>query len=923
MPRPKLRTTIPMAPGKRTPPTPRKSMHHPLTFATISILATMAISLSATPAPALDDGSAGWTVTQITHSASADEWPDTSPANSTIVWQQTPAGQDSEIWFWNFRQGLGRQLTSNTTDDAYPKIYGDAVVWQGRDADGDWEIYLYRLSTGLTTKLTDNSYDDTEVQIHENLVVWICQTSSVMWLDLVYVYDIGTAALRSLPVDNGDISHPQTDGSWVAWQIVSTSDCDHEIQYWDGSSVHQVTDNDYEDYFPEISDHQIVWEGHDDGDSEVFYYADGLTTKLTNNTRDDSEPFIDVSSTGPTVGWRYHDGTDWEVRLATRTPTDPTWKDATLTNNTADDLPTDVTGRGVVWFGGPGTSEIYACLPTDANPTGEVVNVSNSAYEDRYPRLGQAAVVWQGRDAGGNWEIFVATCDDEPPETEIFAPADGAILSVSPAAVSGQATDDVGVTSVQVSIDGSPWQEATIDSGAGTTLATWHYDWNLPLEDAGIGHVIYARALDAAGNAQTSTDQPVVYVDRVAPVISRFVINDGAAQTDSTAVTLKYTVTDGSPLMRMRFSNDGTTWSAWEPYAASTSWTLTSGLGTKTVWCSFEDIHGHVAGEGSVSDTIELVSSGGTPPTSPTSFTDVASWHPYYEAIDGMRDAHIIDGYQVGDTWEFRPDNTVYRAQFAKMICGVIGFLVLEDDWPDPAVPFTDLGADVLPGPDVVNSLYPHEYVANAYLTGITKGQTATTFAPYAGIKRCQMVTMTVRAVQNLRPGVLTDPPAGHDGTLGDFSVDHGGNMQTAEYNGLLAGLAGFGVSWDPWKVATRGETAQVLYNLLARLEGTSSSSNHPPVVDAGPDLSATAGSLVELSASFTDADASDTHAAVVSVDGLTVDLIVTEPTATSPGRAAEMTRFSTPGLYVATFTVTDNNGGVGSDTILVKVTGG
>lgn len=34
----------------------------------------------------------------------------------------------------------------------------------------------------------------------------------------------------------------------------------------------------------------------------------------------------------------------------------------------------------------------------------------------------------------------------------------------------------------------------------------------------------------------------------------------------------------------MRFSNDGTTWSAWEPAASTKAWTLTSGAGTKSVY---------------------------------------------------------------------------------------------------------------------------------------------------------------------------------------------------------------------------------------------------------------------------------------------------------------------------------------------------
>jgi hypothetical protein len=36
-----------------------------------------------------------------------------------------------------------------------------------------------------------------------------------------------------------------------------------------------------------------------------------------------------------------------------------------------------------------------------------------------------------------------------------------------------------------------------------------------------------------------------------------------------------------------------------------------------------------------------------------------------------------------------------------------------------------------------------------------------------------------------------------------------------AEYNGLLAGLRGYGSIWDAWADATRGECAQTLSNLM------------------------------------------------------------------------------------------------------------
>ncbi len=46
----------------------------------------------------------------------------------------------------------------------------------------------------------------------------------------------------------------------------------------------------------------------------------------------------------------------------------------------------------------------------------------------------------------------------------------------------------------------------------------------------------------------------------------------------------------------------------------------------------------------------------------------------------------------------------------------------------------------------------------------------------------------------------------------------HGGDLRLAEYNGLLEGLIGLGPSWDVTANATRGEVAQMLWNLFGHL---------------------------------------------------------------------------------------------------------
>ncbi len=191
------------------------------------------------------------------------------------------------------------------------------------------------------------------------------------------------------------------------------------------------------------------------------------------------------------------------------------------------------------------------------------------------------------------------------------------------------------------------------------------------------------------------------------------------------------------------------------------------------------------------------------------SFVDVPFDHPYREAIVALAGSRVVSGYEgANGSILFKPNDPVRRAQFAKMVSGVFRLPVNEG----LVASFTDLGVD-----DPIN-LYPHDYVAAAALAGITLGAASGVFAPYANITRAQVVTMLVRGAEQLMPNALVDPPAVYLGTMRDFSADHGPAMRSAEYNGLLIGIVGFGRDWNPWQAATRGEVAQMLHVLAGKL---------------------------------------------------------------------------------------------------------
>ena len=81
---------------------------------------------------------------------------------------------------------------------------------------------------------------------------------------------------------------------------------------------------------------------------------------------------------------------------------------------------------------------------------------------------------------------------------------------------------------------------------------------------------------------------------------------------------------------------------------------------------------------------------------------------------------------------------------------------------------------------------------------------------------------MVVRAADRLAPGTLATPGAAWTGVLSYADPTHGSNIKRAEFNGLLAGIqgpAGTLAGWLTGDHATRGEVAQMLWNLLSKLD--------------------------------------------------------------------------------------------------------
>ena len=184
-------------------------------------------------------------------------------------------------------------------------------------------------------------------------------------------------------------------------------------------------------------------------------------------------------------------------------------------------------------------------------------------------------------------------------------------------------------------------------------------------------------------------------------------------------------------------------------------------------------------------------------------FVDVPADNPFNAAVTDLVARRIVEGY---DSEHFGPTDPLLRQQFAKLVVLTFDLPVSSDD----VYRFSDV-------PNV-SGLYPDNFIEAAAVAKITEGKTKNTFDPRGKVTRAQVLTMVVRGADQLHPGLLQTPPPLFRSQWGTF--DDGTHWKTAakaQYNDLLIGIDILGKS--PTAPMPRGEVAQVLFNLLRRME--------------------------------------------------------------------------------------------------------
>ena len=181
-------------------------------------------------------------------------------------------------------------------------------------------------------------------------------------------------------------------------------------------------------------------------------------------------------------------------------------------------------------------------------------------------------------------------------------------------------------------------------------------------------------------------------------------------------------------------------------------------------------------------------------------FSDFDNTHWSFDAVEALCEKGIINGYEDGT---FRPEQTISRAEFTKLIISISDLLA--------EVMTEDNSAEIM-FDDVSNDLWFSDYVLNAAKKGLLNGD-GNLFRPYDNITRQDAAVIIYRLVSQHKSiggnKVFSD--------RSDISEYAREAVASLADSGLIAGVGDN--KFAPLVNLTRAQSAQLLWNTLEFLK--------------------------------------------------------------------------------------------------------
>jgi cysteine-rich repeat protein len=193
------------------------------------------------------------------------------------------------------------------------------------------------------------------------------------------------------------------------WVDEDPDDDDFEIFLSNGTSVEQLTENDYDDVTPAIHGNDVVWVGFPDSNDEgEIFHDDGTTTEqVTDDDLDDFDPQVSSGPDGTTIAWVKTDGDD-EVWVFDGC------ESSAITDNAAADGSVALDGNRVAWVRGSGSSSEVHTAAFECNVVcGDGATQGDEECDDGNTASGDACSADCLAEVCGNLRVdFGEECDD-------------------------------------------------------------------------------------------------------------------------------------------------------------------------------------------------------------------------------------------------------------------------------------------------------------------------------------------------------------------------------------------------------------------------------------------------------------------------------------------------------------------------------